>query len=114
MAKCEKCQSDAKTRVFWVVHWEGKAIPLEADLCFEHGLWWYDKCKPSCPEMRIWQMDESTNKLFTQYSYVCKGCGYDRGVLDNPSYSTRCPECGGQYRVEPIERQSKDPAEERA
>jgi hypothetical protein len=37
------------------------------------------------------------------YQYYCKDCGYKReGLLDHPaigigSYSTICPECGGQY-----------------
>ena len=38
-----------------------------------------------------------------QYQYYCMDCGYKReGLLDHPaigigSYSTICPECGGQY-----------------
>lgn len=37
------------------------------------------------------------------YQYICKDCHYERpGLLDKPaigigSYSTLCPECGGQY-----------------
>lgn len=38
-----------------------------------------------------------------KHQYVCKECNYHRkGLLDQPaigigSYSTVCPECGGQY-----------------
>lgn len=39
-------------------------------------------------------------KQGAQFVYTCRGCGYRRpGVLDDPTYSTQCPECGSGYAV---------------
>lgn len=43
----------------------------------------------------------------TMYQYMCSNCNYEReGLLDHPSYSCRCPRCGGYYKSIPIKKET--------
>ena len=47
-------------------------------------------------------MDDSSHELGDKYLYTCGSCGYERGVLDHPYYSTRCPTCNKIYNTDKI------------
>ena len=47
-------------------------------------------------------MDDPTHKEGDEYLYKCEKCGYERGILDNRWYSTKCPNCKIPYNVNKI------------